>query len=277
MADRSDYDAMIALDRTVSPEVRVRLWDHASDDAVVGATTAHTGVEVTWIEEGHATYRIGATPIEVQRGHAMVVPAWVEHATSFGRFRSATVYLREDTIEQVADAVGPSMRGRTLAPGLVRNPARVAALARLLLDEARGPGPGEDLAASALAEALAIELLRHDARPATSQRALDPRIRRAVEAIRERYDHPLSIADLARAASMSPHHFGRLFREQVGKSPYRYVLDVRLAHAATLLRTGRCSVIEAALAAGFTDLGRFHRMFRARWGCSPGEFRRDAT
>jgi AraC family transcriptional regulator len=77
---------------------------------------------------------------------------------------------------------------------------------------------------------------------------------------------------MARAARMSRYHFSRRFKDATGKSPYRYLVDVRLERAAELLRRGRAGVTEAALTVGFSDPSRFARMFRARFGASPAKY-----
>ena len=90
--------------------------------------------------------------------------------------------------------------------------------------------------------------------------------------------HPPGHHDMA-SAFLGGHHTLRAhalavrrFREQVGKSPYAYLQQVRLQRAAELLGRGRATVTEAAFAAGFTDLGRFGRKFRETYGCTPSAF-----
>jgi AraC-like DNA-binding protein len=52
-----------------------------------------------------------------------------------------------------------------------------------------------------------------------------------------RYFEPLTVDDLARAASLSRAHFSREFRRAFGEPPHAYLLTRRLERAATLLRT----------------------------------------
>jgi len=54
-----------------------------------------------------------------------------------------------------------------------------------------------------------------------------------------------------------------------------YLRDVRLEHAAALLRTakGGVSIGNTALACGYADLSAFGKAFRARFGASPTEWR----
>lgn len=81
--------------------------------------------------------------------------------------------------------------------------------------------------------------------------------------------HPLSVADLARVACLSPHHFKRLFREAYGIPPHQYLRHVRLTHARHLLADGDRPVHEVALAVGFKDASAFSRAYRQVTGRAP--------
>jgi transcriptional regulator GlxA family with amidase domain len=89
-----------------------------------------------------------------------------------------------------------------------------------------------------------------------------------------RYAEPLTVDDLAGTATMSRYHFSRLFRDEVGEAPYQHLLRVRIARAAELLKSGRTSVTEAALAVGFHDFSRFSRTFKRFMGQLPIEVAR---
>ena len=65
---------------------------------------------------------------------------------------------------------------------------------------------------------------------------------RAKDLADARYAEPLTVADLAAAARLSPAHFSREFRRAFGESPHQYLLTRRLERAAALLRTTDRSV-----------------------------------
>lgn len=88
-----------------------------------------------------------------------------------------------------------------------------------------------------------------------------------------RYPQPLTVADLASAAGLSPAHFSREFRRAFGESPYRYLRSRRLERAAALLRNTDRSVADICLLAGFQSIGSFTTCFRQTFGLTPTAYR----
>ena len=87
------------------------------------------------------------------------------------------------------------------------------------------------------------------------------------------YAEPLEVADLARAAGLSPAHFSRRFREAFGVTPHGYLLTRRLERAAALLRNTDHSVARICVEVGLTSLGSFTSSFTRTYGRSPTAYR----
>ncbi len=83
----------------------------------------------------------------------------------------------------------------------------------------------------------------------------------------------LRVADLARAAGLSPAHFSRAFRNTFGESPHQYLATRRLERAAALLRTTDWSVLRVCLACGWQSQGSFTSSFRRMHGTTPLAYR----
>jgi AraC-like DNA-binding protein len=99
-------------------------------------------------------------------------------------------------------------------------------------------------------------------------------LQRAKDVVDARYAEPLTVADLARAAKLSPAHFSREFQRAFGEPPHRYLTTRRLERAAALLRTTDCSVAEICCAVGLQGIGSFITSFGRMYGCSPTSYRR---
>jgi transcriptional regulator GlxA family with amidase domain len=84
----------------------------------------------------------------------------------------------------------------------------------------------------------------------------------------------LSLAALADQLHMSPRHFARVFRDEVGVSAGRYVERVRLQTARRLLEENPEGTEAIATAAGFGSYQSMRRAFVLALGVSPAEYRR---
>lgn len=80
----------------------------------------------------------------------------------------------------------------------------------------------------------------------------------------------VGVEEAAAAACLSAHHFKRTFRELFGTTPHRYHVQRRLESARQLLRHGCPNVGEICRAVGFEDSSSFIRLFRRRFGYTPG-------
>jgi AraC-like DNA-binding protein len=96
---------------------------------------------------------------------------------------------------------------------------------------------------------------------------------RAKDLVDARYAEQLTVADMARAARLSPAHFSREFRAAFGESPHQYLLTRRLERAAALLRTTDWSVTRICLTVGWQSLGSFTTSFGRVFGASPSAYR----
>jgi AraC family transcriptional regulator len=87
----------------------------------------------------------------------------------------------------------------------------------------------------------------------------------------------LSLSRIAAIAGLSTSHFNALFRASVGLSLHQYVIQRRVEQAKTLLRRGKLSVTEVALATGFSHQSHLARHMRRVAGLAPGDLRRFAV
>jgi transcriptional regulator GlxA family with amidase domain len=85
-------------------------------------------------------------------------------------------------------------------------------------------------------------------------------------------DH--SVAALAKRADLSPRHFARLFRNEVGITPASWVETARVTAARRLLEGGQHSPKQVAARCGFADADTLRRAFARRVGVTPTEYRK---
>src|SRR5687768_546079 len=84
----------------------------------------------------------------------------------------------------------------------------------------------------------------------------------------------ISIEEVSRIASLSPHHFKRSFKNLFGDSPHNYHVKKRLEYSRQLIEVGGSSVSEICQLVGFEDSSSFIRLFKINYGCTPGNLSR---
>jgi transcriptional regulator GlxA family with amidase domain len=100
------------------------------------------------------------------------------------------------------------------------------------------------------------------------------RMRRALAYAREHLRNPLSVEELAEAASLSPRQFSRVFREETGQSPAKAVERLRLEAAKAMIEDARHPMDVVARETGFADRDRMRRAFLRAYGQPPQSLRR---
>ena len=82
----------------------------------------------------------------------------------------------------------------------------------------------------------------------------------------------IGLHELAGLVHLSPYHFGRLFKQTVGKSPYQFILQLKIDCAKKLIKQNTGPISEIAYQLNFSDQSHFSNAFRKATGISPRQF-----
>jgi AraC family transcriptional regulator, glycine betaine-responsive activator len=128
--------------------------------------------------------------------------------------------------------------------------------------------------ASSVAESILHSPIRHHSenqRMSLPARigARHPKLVSIIEKMENNLEDPLSPSLLAKQAGLSTRQLERLFRRYLDRSPKRYYLELRLKKARSLLLQTDMSVINVALACGFSSPSHFSKCYRAFYGRTP--------
>lgn len=94
--------------------------------------------------------------------------------------------------------------------------------------------------------------------------------------ILEAFAEEITLEDLAREAGMSRFNFCRRFHKECGLPPMRWLWNFRTQLAAEfILLDPRWSLTDIAFSCGFTSSAHFSRSFKAAFGKSPSQFKKD--
>ncbi|MBK5928213.1 GlxA family transcriptional regulator [Rhodobaculum claviforme] len=96
-----------------------------------------------------------------------------------------------------------------------------------------------------------------------------PKLAQVVRIMEANIEEPISPADLAATVGLSTRQLERLARRYLGRSPKRYYMEMRLQRARNLLMQTDMSVINVAIACGFTSPSHFSKCYRAHYGITP--------
>ncbi|MGR3756180.1 MAG: GlxA family transcriptional regulator [Tranquillimonas sp.] len=96
-----------------------------------------------------------------------------------------------------------------------------------------------------------------------------PKLSQVIHMMEANIEEPISPALLAREVGLSTRQLERLFRRYLNRSPKRYYMELRLQKARNLLMQTDMSVINVALACGFTSPSHFSKCYRSHYGTTP--------
>ena len=254
-------------------------------------------ISIKTVLSGRVGWVVGEREFVVDRSSFLVLSDGEPYSMDIAAVKpveTCCVFFARGFVEQVAlDATSPLQQslddpGR-LAPPVPYLSARHADRERALTSqiesfalrcrEALTPSSWEQdflLLANALLD-LYEQIRRQTARlPAireSTREELFRRLLRGRDYMHSQSSAPVSLADAARAACVSPFHFHRGFTHAFGETPHAYLTALRLAHAQEQLETG-ATVLEACLEAGFSSPSAFSRLFLRQYGYPPSAIRR---
>lgn len=96
-----------------------------------------------------------------------------------------------------------------------------------------------------------------------------PKLSIVIQMMETHIEDPKSPSILASEVGLSTRQLERLFRRYLNRSPKRYYMELRLQKARNLLMQTDMSVINVALACGFTSPSHFSKCYRAQYNTTP--------
>jgi AraC family transcriptional regulator len=215
-------------------------------------------------------------------GRIVLVPPGADCAfrREGGPVELCQVYVRRALLDRiVADAGDRDLAQVELLPRVAAVDPLLEQLA-LALKRALEDGSRERLYLECLALCIGRQLLRAHSSLAPSApsrvRGLAPwRLRRVVDRLHARFEHGVTVEELAELAGLSPSHFAHAFKAATGEAPHRYHRRLRVEHAKAMLAADDLPLAEVALACGFASQSHFTTTFRDHVGVPPGRWREE--
>ncbi len=98
-------------------------------------------------------------------------------------------------------------------------------------------------------------------------------IREAVSFIEQNFQNTISVEDIAASCGLNRSYFGKIFHENMGKSPQEFLISYRMTKAAELLKLTSLSINDISNAVGYPNQLHFSRAFKNVYSISPRQWR----
>lgn len=95
----------------------------------------------------------------------------------------------------------------------------------------------------------------------------------AINFMSKHYAENIEVEQLAAMCFCSVTHFRRIFKAVMGCTPMRYLAEIRIKVADTLLRTTKMSICNISMSVGYDNVSSFNRKYVQLRNMSPTEFR----
>lgn len=294
MVDRPvDARGQYQLELTGEFPLSVKRLSFAATDPAPPLTW-HTYLELFVLLSPECRLQIGGSVVALTRGDTLVMDHLKLHAVrAFAGPRAEAIVIRfmPEIVRGFATAAADQL---LLLPFYCQNEGEPRVL--------RGADPAAEAVHAALArmiEAYAeadespywqtgarayfLETLHHLARHFRAAEVLRDqfarqhvktnRLRKLFEHIERNYAARISLPEAAAMTGLSRPQFHAVFKKSTGLTLVDYLTQVRLTHAARLLRETDRSIAEIATQAGFADQSYFDRRFRRHFGLTPRQYR----
>ena len=230
--------------------------------------------QIVYISAGSGWFKAAGVPQQkIEAGHVLLLFPGVRHSYA----PAAATGWNEHWVGCDGDFIRQLMRHNFFKRGQpvlhAGNEEKLLALFNEIIEATHHNHPASQQILSGLTINILARLIFE---PAIQSRGDKPGLKVIQEAIlrmREAAEQPLDIEGLAREFNVSYRSFRRDFAFHTGLSPHRYLQEIRLARARTLLSQSLLSIKEIALHAGFEDTQYFCRFFHKKVGMAPTAFR----
>lgn len=149
------------------------------------------------------------------------------------------------------------------------NPQILAQLFQEILDCWNNKEVGYKFKCSAIFYEILAECYAQNYEPHIQNSKIQP----SVDYLYKNYKNSdLTIKDVADKSFISEVYFRKLFKEEYGISPQKYLVNLRIQNAAGLISMGYYSLQEVAYMSGYNDYKYFSTEFKKVFGISPSEY-----
>lgn len=251
----------------------------------------HDEIELTLILEGEMEYRVNDSRYRLKAGEGLFCNSDALHAGAMAEGQDCD-YVSLTFHPRLLYGFEGSVIGGKYVDGLVKSQALSSArlspevlwqreiLEQIAAVYQASQEKNDFYEMEVFRRLLAVweELYRHYREKAGQAPAEDPeklrRLRTILSFLHEHYREKITLEEAARQINLCKSECCRLFKRQMGLSLFDYLLEYRVGRSLSILKEGG-TVEEAARESGFSSAAYFAKVFRARTGRSPSQYRKE--
>lgn len=271
--------------------VIVRSVERFMDTSWIQEPSRHDSFEMVYIKKGNAIFEIAGTPVDIGPNEIIIIKPGQPHKVivksdsgcefvvfNFKFESKINRSISEVSISDFIDFVSNKESGPFITLK-VSSKNDIIVLIDRILKEKENDEIGKDF----LNYLLVLELFVLISRAMKMEwensikgksNKLKEVIQAAVNYININYERDISLKDIAKYVFLSPSYFAKAFKDETGKSPISYLIQVRLNRAKELLAETEQKVYEIAVSVGFSNQQRFNEIFKKYTGMTPLQYRK---
>jgi AraC-like DNA-binding protein len=232
--------------------------------------------KLLYVVDGRISYQETARPaVQATSGALLLVPASTQHVITDIAPSTLLIFCFNDDFLGNETEFAELWRklSKTRAPHIqISQPMRLqfeSLWRRAILEQSH-----IRLASETAIRAIALQVLVLLARTPTRRPEADVsrRLEELSRELAETFYEPWTLDKAAARAGISRRHFSEKYREFTGHTFADHLIQLRINHAATLLKTGKHSISGVIFACGFGDVSHFYRLFRKKYNLPPKQW-----
>ncbi len=133
--------------------------------------------------------------------------------------------------------------------------------------------PSSNTSTRSLLIMLILTQLHFEGKRQCTTSSISPEISRLIDSLTTNLAQPATLENMAEDIGMSVSYFRTQFAKQLGTSPGKYLLNLRMNEASRLLRETLTPIKEIAQLIGYSSIVPFYHSFKTRFKMTPKEYR----
>lgn len=273
-------DAQTVIENICSKDVAVIITNRTTN--VTHGTHIHNSYEFVIPYSKMPSTSIGNKIYDRNENALFAVNPMQEHGVAYDikGFNLCGIHVNKSLIQSIAENIYSSSNIVFSNDSFVIS-YDIRMLIRLFLEELRYKQSGYEYMAENLGMLIGGNLIRQikhnlSSKPHNKNKGDSENIKKVIDYMNENFTVGVSCTELSELIKIDKYRFIRSFKAQTSKTPYEYLLDLKIEKAKKMLRMNDYSITEISMLCGFSSHSHFTSTFKKKTGMSPTKYRQES-